>query len=174
MLDLVITNKPDVINSWDVIPQEVGDHDLFSVNVDITKPKRLPVLRTFRNLRNYTKDALCFKLLQNTQYFNAIMDTDDVNTQVDIFTENFIRCLDDCAPFVTKSITRPFAPWMNDDIREAMSLRNNTRTELKSDRHNTTLQEQYKQEKQRVKTLITSTKTEYHHRQLQEAKGNTS
>ena len=131
MLDLVITNKPDVISSWDVAPQEVGDHDLLSITVDITKPKRLPVLRTFRNLRNYTTDALCFKLLQNTQYFNAIMDTDNVNTQVDIFTENFIRCLDDCAPFVTKSIiTRPFAPWMNDNIREGMSLINNTRTKL--------------------------------------------
>ncbi|MPC54473.1 hypothetical protein E2C01_048391 [Portunus trituberculatus] len=45
--------------------------------------------------------------------------------------ENFIRYLDDCAPIVTKS---PFAPWMNDDIREAKRRRNNTRIELKSDR----------------------------------------
>lgn len=173
LLDLVITNKPELINSWDVVPYEVGDHDLLSVTIDVSKPKRPAVVRTFRTLKNYSKDAFCFKILEYTQYFNAIMDTDDVNTQVDIFTKNFIRCLDDCAPFVTKSITRPFAPWMNDDIREAMSLRNNTRIYLKSDRHNVTLQEQYKQEKKHVKTLITSAKTEYHRQQLQDAKGNT-
>lgn len=174
LLDLVITNKPDIVNSWDVVPLEIGDHDLISITVDITKPKRPSIVRSFRHLRNYSKDAFCFKLLQNTQFFNAIMDTDDVNTQVDIFTENFIKCLDDCAPFVTKSITRPSAPWMNNDIRAAMSLRNNTRKELKSDRHNVTLQEQYKQEKKRVKTLITEGRAEYHHKQLHDAKGNTS
>ena len=174
LLDLVITNKPDIINSWDVVPQEIGDHDLISITVNITKPKRPPVVRSFRQLGNYTKDAFCFKLLQKTQYFNEIMDTDDVNTQVNIFTENFIKCLDDCAPLVTKSITRPFAPWMNDDIREAKILRNNTRIKLKSDRHNVTLQEQYKQEKKRVKTLIITGKADYYRKQLQDTKGNTS
>ncbi len=102
------------------------------------------------------------------------MDTDDVNTQVIIFTEIFIKCLDDCAPIVTKSITRPFAPWMDDGIREAKILRNNIRIELKSARHNVILQEQYKQARKRVKTLITAGKAEYYHKQVKETKGNSS
>ncbi len=100
------------------------------------------------------------------------MDTDHVNTQVNIFIENFIKCLNDCAPIVTKSITRPFAPWMNDDIREAQILRNNIRINLKSARHNVILQEQYKEARKRVKTLITAGKAEYYHKQLNETKGN--
>ena len=55
-------------------------------------------------------------------------------TQVDIFTVNFTKCLDDCAPFITKEIKRPFAPWINDDIRKAMNLRDDTRKNLKSER----------------------------------------
>ena len=30
-------------------------------------------------------------------------------------------------PLVTKEINRPFAPWMNNSIQEAMNIRNTTR-----------------------------------------------
>ncbi len=46
--------------------------------------------------------------------------------------------------------------------------------ELKSDRQNVTLQEQYKQRKKCVKTIMTTRKVAYYHKQLQDAKGNTS
>ncbi len=114
LIDLVITNKPSAVLSCDVVPQETADHDLTSITVDIKKPKRLPIIRTFRHLCEYTKDNFCFKLLENTENFNLILDTDDVNRQVDVFTCTFIKCLDACAPYVTKQIKRPFAPWMSD------------------------------------------------------------
>ncbi len=81
LLDLPNTNKSEIIKSWDVVPHEIGDHELISTTVNITKPKRQPVVRSFRYLGNYTKDSFCIKLLQKTQYFNEIMDTDDVNMQ---------------------------------------------------------------------------------------------
>ena len=130
LLYFVITNKPDIIHSCDVVQQEIPDHDLISITVDISKPKRQPVVRTFCNLGKYTKEAFCLRLLQNKQSFNMILQTDDMNTQVDIFTVNFTKCFNDCAPFITKEIKRPFAPWMNDDMREAMNLRDNTRKNL--------------------------------------------
>ena len=114
LLDLVITNKPDTICSWDVIPHEIADHDLISVAIDVSKPKRSPVIRTFRHLGDYSKKKFCVNLLEKTQDFNMILNTDDVNKQVDIFSANFIKCLNECAPLVTKEIKRPFAPWMND------------------------------------------------------------
>ncbi len=46
--------------------------------------------------------------------------------------------------------------------------------ELKSDRQNVTLQEQFKQEKKHVKTLFTAGKSEYYRKQLQDTKGDTS
>ena len=162
LLNLVITNKPDVINFCDFVTQEIADHDLISITADISKSKRPPVVRTFRHLGKYTKDAFCLRLLQNKHDFNMILQTDDLNTQVDIFTENFIKCLNDCAPFITKEIKRPFTQWMNDDIREAMNLRDDTRKNLKSDRYNIILQEQYKHEKKRVKTLIKKGKAEHY------------
>ena len=55
---------------------------------------------------------------------NNILNTDNVNEQVDIFATTFVNCLDSCAPVVTKIVHRPPAPWMNDDIRNEMHNRN--------------------------------------------------
>ena len=174
LLNLIITNKPDTIYSCDVVPQEVADHDLISIAVDICKPKRSPVIRTFRHLGDYTKENFCFRVLQKTHNSNMISNTDDVNTQVDIFNANFIDCLNECAPLVTKEIKRSFAPWMNNSIREAMNIGNITRVKLKCDRHNADLLEQYKQEKKRVKTLIAECKARYYHDEFRNNKGNSS
>ncbi len=91
------------------------------------------MVRTFCHLGNYNKDDFCFKLFKKDELFNLLLDTDDVSRQVDIFTSTFIDCLDECAPHVTKKIRRPHAPWMNDDLNEAMKLRNETQERLKFD-----------------------------------------
>ncbi len=54
LLDLTITNRP----AWAVLPLEITDNDLISITVDISKPKRPPVVRSFRYLGNYTKDSM--------------------------------------------------------------------------------------------------------------------
>ncbi len=137
LLDVAITNKNDIITTHDVIPQVVADHDLISVTVSVTKPKRQPVKRTFRHLGGYCKLKLCSLLIENSHYMNKILFTDDVNKQVGLSTEVFIKCLDACAPVVTKEIKRSFAPWMNDDLRRTIKIRNNTQNNLKADRHKT-------------------------------------
>ncbi len=58
LLDLIITNKPDVILSQDVVPQVIADHDLVSVALNVRKPRKLPVIKTFCNLKNYDRHFL--------------------------------------------------------------------------------------------------------------------
>ena len=89
LLDLMITNKPDVIISQDVVPQVIADHDVISVVLNVRKPRKLPVVKTFRKLKNYDKDTFCSLLLDNVQNMNNIFLTDDVNKQVDIFNDVF-------------------------------------------------------------------------------------
>ncbi len=55
LLDLIITNTSEIILSHDAVPQVIADHDLVSVVLNVRKPKKLPVIKTFRNLRNYDK-----------------------------------------------------------------------------------------------------------------------
>ncbi len=147
LLDVAITNDNNIMATHDVVPQVIADHDLISVTVNTTKPKRQPVKRTFRHLGSYCKLKLCSLLLENSHDMNNILFTGNVNKQVELFTEVFIKCLDTCAPIVTKEIKRPFAPCMNGDLRRGMKIRNNSQSNLKADRHNSRLQEAYKKEK---------------------------
>lgn len=66
LLDLVITYNADKILSHDVVPQVIADHDLISINVNITKPKRLPIVRTFRHLGNDTQDRFCSIIIDSS------------------------------------------------------------------------------------------------------------
>ncbi len=56
LLDLLIMNTSDAIIAKSVVPQLISDHDLISTKVNITKPRRLPQIKSFRQLRHYNKD----------------------------------------------------------------------------------------------------------------------
>ena len=174
LLDLVVTNKPDHVLAKSIVPLVIADHDLISITIDITKPQRQPEIRTLRHFGRYNKDSLCELLLSESDNFNQIMDTDDVNLQVNIFNEIFISCLDKCAPLVTREVTRPAAPWLSDELRLAMKQRDDTRSKLSRDRSNTTLQQQYTDEKKVVKSRIAASIKEYYANKFSDSKGNSS
>ena len=171
LLDLAITNRPEMIVFSDVIPGTIADHDLISIIIDFEKPKRQPLIRTFRSLKNYTQNDFCNKLLKETSILDYLLLTDNVDTQVDIFTKVFIDCLNDSAPIVTREIKRPPSPWISNDIKEAINFRNRLQKELKGNRSNVPLQEQYRNEKKRVKSLIVKAKTNYYHGKFNSCRG---
>ncbi len=82
--------------------------------------------------------------------------------------------MDKCAPYVTKDINKPHAPWLNDDLSQAMRKRDVARNNLKRDRINPALLQQYTNEKKNVKSCITATKKEYYLQKLQGCKSDTS
>ncbi len=58
VLDLIITNKPEVVISHDVVPQVIADHDLASVVIDVRKPRKIPVIKIFHELKQYDRHFL--------------------------------------------------------------------------------------------------------------------
>ncbi len=79
-----------------------------------------------------------------------------------------------CAPTVTRAVKDKPAPWMSDDIREAMKDRNRLQRELKMDTSNSRLRERYITAKKQVKKLINKTRADHYHDRLKNTKGNTS
>ena len=69
---------------------------------------------------------------------------------------------------MTKEISRPSAPWLNDDLRRAMQKRDDVSNRLKRDRFNVSLQQQYRNEKKLMKSLIMNTKKSYYVNRLHE------
>lgn len=174
VLDLVVTNNPDSVLGKEVVPNFISDHDLISIMINITKPRRKPIIKTFRQFKNYDKLTLSNLILSEHHNFNKILDTDNVNTQVNIFNKNFIKCLDRCAPIVTKEIKRPHKPWFTDELKAVINNKNKIHNDLRSDRKNVLLLEQYRNAKKQVKSLIQSSKKEYYWKELNNNKNNSS
>ncbi len=174
LLDTIVTNQPDAVLQSSAIPCSIADHELITVTTNLRRPNRTPVIKTFRELRNYSQDIFCNLLLLETHKLNEIFANDTVDLQVHIFTETFNNCLNKCAPIVTKEIKRPSAPWMNDDLKRLIQERNNVHKFLKIDRNNEELQYRYNDLKKRVKRSILTTKKEYYNKKLEGNKGNTS
>ena len=65
-------------------------------------------------------------------------------------------------PFVTKEITRPPAPWFNEEIRQTIANKNKILSMLKNDRSNIQLQNDFKDQKKLVKSCITTSKYDYY------------
>ena len=171
LLDVIISNNPHIVVSHDVIPTTISDHERISVKINIIKPKKHRIIKTFRHLGNYSNDIFCSSLIDKSQQFNNILLTDNVNTQVQIFNDTFIECLDNVAPFVTKEITRPPAPWFNEEIRQTITNKNKILSMLKNDRSNIQLQNDFKDQKKLVKSCIATTKNDYYLRQFNDNKG---
>ena len=106
-----INNAQSSFSFWyynlKVVPCPIADHELITVKVDIAKPKRQPVMKTFRSMKTYNINRFCDILLNRAPDFNLILNTDNIDIQVDIFTKTFCTSLDECAPFVTQEISRP-------------------------------------------------------------------
>ena len=49
LIDLLLTNSPNTVIHTDTIPGPIADHELVSASIDIKKPKRQPVSKTFRS-----------------------------------------------------------------------------------------------------------------------------
>ena len=138
LIDLIITNKRDFIIHSDAMPCPVADHELITVTINVRKEKRTPCMKTFRSLERYSQDRFCQLLLDCSFLLKDILETDSVNDQVQIFTYVFINCMDTCAPFVTKVIKRPPAPWIDTQIKASMRVRDRLQIEFKSDKNNPT------------------------------------
>ena len=59
-----------------------------------------------RNYGNYSAENFQIKLMKLSNQLNLTYETDGVDTQVQILTDNFLT-LDSCAPFEVKLIKRP-------------------------------------------------------------------
>ena len=172
LIDLAITNRPNFVVHSDVLSCPVGDHELLTTTINVRKERKPPIIRTFRSLRNYSQNNLCDLLLNDTDALNYILCTDNVNDQVSIFTSIFMKCLNSCAPFVTKEIKRPYAPWIDDQIKEEIKIRNNLHKVFKLNRQDPIAESKYRKQKKKVKNMISISKTNYFKEQFLKCKGN--
>ena len=59
--------------------------------------------------------------MQLSNQLDLMYETDCVDTQVEILTDNFLLAVDFCAPLEVKIIKRPPARWMTETIKNEIN-----------------------------------------------------
>ena len=53
LIDVIITNNKNLVEDAHTYSCHLSDHNLVSVTINLKKPPRTPVIKTFRSLKNY-------------------------------------------------------------------------------------------------------------------------
>ena len=161
LIDLMITDNKNMIMLLDVLPGPVADHEAIAVTLNIKKPKRPPIFKTFCCLKSYSQETLRNLLMNEVNSLNDILNTDNVSGQTSILAAVMTRCINTCAPIVTREILCPPVPWISDDIKISMKRRDRLQKELKADIFNVILRENYNEQKKKVKSSIDTGRKQY-------------
>ena len=98
-----------------------ADHHAVSSMINLRKQRMTPFQIYGRNYPNYSHENFQIQLMQLSNQLNLMCETDNVDTQVQILTDNFFLSLDSCAPFEVKLIKRPPARWMTETIKNEIN-----------------------------------------------------
>lgn len=133
LIDLIITSRQEFVSVPEVIrmDEDISDHRLVKCKVNIPRMKQSPKFRTLRdfkyfNYQNFLRDIAAFQ-------WETIYSFTNVNQMVDFVTSNLTTIFNIHAPMKTVKISKSPAPWITDNMRLLMRLRNKAQSKyLKS------------------------------------------
>ena len=85
-----------------------------------------PVEILSRNKNNF--DSVIFKNRVKEIDWNELFEQTNVNVACDLFSQPLVKILDEMAPLQKIQIRKSFTPWVSDDTKNIMKLRDETRT----------------------------------------------
>lgn len=122
LIDLVLTGLPENVKMIGVVDVPgISDHSLVYFSYAIKKPKYKPKMVTRRDLSKFEEETFTRDI--STVDWRELYSTENPSEKAEHFESTFSTILDKHAPFKTRRVTRPPAPWLTDEIKEKMQLR---------------------------------------------------
>jgi len=136
LIDLIITNKPDIAMDSGTLDVQIADHDIIFSILYIRKEKQSPIYKTYRDFRHLNEETLYNDLMSLPLHFMFHMET--VSEKVEFLNNSLHGLLDIHAPVKTSRITKPFSPWLTDNVRLLLNFKRSAlnkfkRTQLEKD-----------------------------------------
>ncbi|XP_033112549.1 uncharacterized protein LOC117113348 [Anneissia japonica] len=169
ILDLIVTNNPSVILSTSVHQNNLSDHFVLQVDVDVSKSSVLKKEIIFRSFKDIKLDVLKTSLLSAfSTFFNNGSTAANVNSVVCNYNLRLRMLRDKLAPEKKKTITiRSKSQWYTDDCRDAKRRRRRLeRMWLKSGKNADHMN--YKQQCSVYYDILDAARTSYIHTQIKE------
>ncbi|KAK9719563.1 hypothetical protein QE152_g22579 [Popillia japonica] len=141
LIDFILLFSSTPVRASDVKHDLVlSKHDLIFVQLDVPVPVCEPCYRKFRNFRNFCADDFDNDL--RAIPWHIIYTLNDLNHKLDAFNKFVEDLFDLHAPY--KTAWKPKAPWLTDNIRYVISLRERALRDAKRKRTRSAL-DYYKQ-----------------------------
>nr|CAH7735330.1 unnamed protein product [Callosobruchus chinensis] len=119
LIDLILTTSRCLVSDSSVQNCHFSDHDMiFSI---LSLPKPQPV---FKHIRNYKSiDVESFRSDLANKKVNEVIYIRDIDKKIDYLNSAILSVLDVHAPYKLMRFTKKPAPWLTDNLRLIMNLR---------------------------------------------------
>ena len=121
LLDLIIVSMEEDIVEIGVLENDSSDHHLIHCTLKVCDVKSGPRIFSYRNFKNFDYEKFEFDLFEIPWYI--IFDLNSVDEKVDYLINNLTYLFEVHAPMITSRFTRPYAPWITDNIKIMISIR---------------------------------------------------
>jgi hypothetical protein len=175
LIDLVFVSDPDLVHSYQQhqVPS-ISHHDLILFHYHIPKPKHQPKFILSRNLKQLNSPE--YKSELQTQDWASVFTAEDIDSKLERFNSLLMSVINKHAPLRKFRVTRPPAPWLNDEIRASEKIRDNIFSKHRSEllqtpgmhKEGTRYWNDYKIARNAVNSLIRRAKTQYYKSALDE------
>lgn len=127
LLDLLVSSDASLVSPATVVDvKEISDHMLVSFKIKLGKLKPETFFKTYRDYKNLNYNHFLHDLnLINWEYIYSLNSTDEMVT---FFNSELLKLFDKHAPYKTSKISKPPAPWLTENLRFLMRLRDKART----------------------------------------------
>ncbi|KAK9738980.1 hypothetical protein QE152_g9440 [Popillia japonica] len=133
LVDLILVlSSASVISSGVLYDLVISDHSLTFVKLDVPGPSCEPRQYTLRDFSRFNYDSFLRDL--HAAPWHLIYRISDINEKVATFNTLLYNLFEMHAPYKTIVYKRPQTPWMTDNLRLMMSLRNFTTTSIRREK----------------------------------------
>ena len=135
LIDVILSNKADLITVCTVIPSALSDHDTVCCARKMNNLKEPYKTITCRDYRNYDSSSLRNDLKGDC--FQAVYTEDNPNKAWNLFKNIVTEKFNLHAPLISKRIKGKISPWLNRDIKKEMNSRDALQRKFRKTRSRT-------------------------------------
>lgn len=123
LLDLIIVSDPKIFLSHGVVDVHISDHSLIYCQLLVPVLPIMSETRIYRDFSNFNYEQFCVDIQQIT--WGDIFQMDNIDQKVDFLSTNISTLFNVHVPSKIRRFSKPFAPWLTDNLKLMMSLRDN-------------------------------------------------
>ena len=166
LIDLIFSNKPETLNSNNVLPCSLSDHDAIYCSRKMHNNKKPSETIFCRDYKNYTAESLKDDL-KNTDFSTVYMEENPNNSWKNL-KNILLKTFNKHAPIISKRVKGKKSPWLTTSIKKEMNYRDLLHRKFWKSRCQTDY-DTYRIQRNKVNVIVRKAKNKHYKSMLNES-----